>query len=411
MLSIIFYLLISCAVIRAQHIIPIDTSNVKTLRVDPDNAFGASASEAFESATYIPLETTKESTFGKIDKLEVTDEYFIILDENTNSILFFTRQGKFHHKIHGGNNKSMGNNDGIEAFKINRKAKEVVFLQMRNMQWKHMVFDFNGIKKLEVTVDSDDNILNNGIFLTADIAATAMMYDDDKKARVKKRFLLHYVKDLKTVSSKAFPYDVQGLKITGDYFDAGSGLSETGMDTAALFTRSNDYSIFKVSNSKVQQLYTLIFPLINAVPKNFLTDTTYNGKRKKMYEENPNLIYSLSNCQLAGSNLLFHVGKLYPLNLVYGLKSGTVIDFDKILTDESTYFLPVNKGKYYHNFPLAACDGESIYTSFSSIQMFEAHEENSGKAVNYNPALEAYFTKGSKTDNPVILQIKLKDNL
>lgn len=90
MLSIIFYLLISCAGISAQHIIPIDTSNVKTLRVDPDNAFGASASEAFQSATYIPLETTKESTFGKIDKLEITDEYFIVLDENTNSILFFT---------------------------------------------------------------------------------------------------------------------------------------------------------------------------------------------------------------------------------------------------------------------------------------------------------------------------------
>ncbi|RYE37744.1 MAG: 6-bladed beta-propeller, partial [Sphingobacteriales bacterium] len=97
--------------VNAQRIIPIDTSDVKTLRVDPSNSFGASASEAFDSATYIPLETTKESIFGKIDKLEVTDKYFIILDENTNSILFFDRQGKFQHKIYGGGNKSMGNSD------------------------------------------------------------------------------------------------------------------------------------------------------------------------------------------------------------------------------------------------------------------------------------------------------------
>lgn len=45
------------------------------------------------------------------------------------------------------------------------------------------------------------------------------------------------------------------------------------------------------------------------------------------------------------------------------------------------------------------------------LQMFDAHAENSDKTVDYTPALKSYFNKGSKTDNPVILQIKLKDNL
>jgi hypothetical protein len=410
-LGLILCLLGSCTALHAQRVIPIDTSHVKILRVDPDNSFGASASEAFESATYIPLETTKESTFGKIDKLEVTDEYFVILDENTNSILFFTKKGKFHHKIYGGNNNSMDNNDRIAAFKINRKGKEVIFLQRRDRQWKHMVFDFNGTKKSEVAVGDNDVILNDAIFLTADLAASAMGYDDDKKMGVKTRFLLHYVKDLKKVSLTAFPYDVSKLNIRDDYFDAGSGLSETGMDTAALFTRSNDYSIFKVSPSKVEQLYTLILPLIDAVPKDFLTDSRFNGLRRNMYKENSNLIYSLSNCYLAGPNLLFHAGRLHPVNIVYNVNSGTVIDFDKILSDESTYFLPINKGKYYHAFPLTACDGKSIYTSFSSMRMFDAHEENKDKNLKYGALLDNYFNKGSKTDNPVILQIKLNDNL
>jgi len=403
--------LFSSGVFAQIRTIPIDTSNVKILRVDPDNAFGASASEAFESADYIPLETTKESTFGKIDKLEVTDEYFIIFDENTNSILFFSRQGKFKHKIFGGSSKSMSNSDRIDNFNVNRKAKEVLFLQMRKGNWTQMIFDFNGNKKTEIVVKEDEYLLNNAVFLTADLAASAMGYDDDKKDGIKTRFLLKYVKNLKTVSSNAFPYDVQQLKITGDYFDAGSGIFETGMDTAALFTRSNDYGIFKVSPSKVQQLYQIVFPLISAVPKNFLTDNNFYGKRINMFKENPNLVYSLSNCQQAGPNLLFHAGKLRPLNLICNINSGTVIDFDKILSDELTWFMPVNKGKYYHTFPLAACDGKYVYTSFPSLQMFDAHQDNSGRVVNYNPVLGNYFKKGSKTDNPVILQVKLKDDL
>lgn len=410
-LLITIFLLSLCSVLQAQQIIPVDTSQAKTLRIDPGNAYGASATEAFESATYIPLETTKESTFGKIDKLEVTEDYFIIDDENTNSILFFDRQGKFLHKIFGGSNKSMDNNDRISTFNVNRKAREVVFLQMRNRVWTQMIFDFNGNKKRQVPVKEDDALLNNAVFLTADLAAAAMGYDDDQKDRVKTRFLIHYVKDFKTATSKAFPYKVPGLKIRDDYFDGGSGLSETGMDTAALFTLSNDYRIFKVSPSKVQQLYTLIFPLINAVPKNFLTDTSFNGKRHKMYTENRKLIYSLGNCQQAGPNLLFHTGNSNSQNLICNVNSGTVIDFDHILSDESTWFLPVNKGKYYHTFPLAACDGKFIYTSFSSLQMFDAHKDNSDKGIKYNPVLESYFSKRSKADNPVILQIKLKDNL
>jgi len=410
LLITIFLLSLSVA-LKAQRIIPVDTINVKTLRIDPGNAYGASASEAFESATYIPLETTKESTFGKIDKLEVTEDHLIIFDENTNAILFFDREGKFQHKISGGNNKTMDNNDRIATFNVNRKAKEVVFLQMRSRIWTQMVFGFNGIKKRQVSVKDDDALLNNAVFLTADLAASSMGYDDDQKERAKTRFLLHYVKGFKTATSKAFPYKVPGLKIRDDYFDGGSGLSETGLDTAALFTISNDYRIFKVGPSRIQQLYSLIFPLINAVPKNFLTDSSYNGKRRKMFNENPKLIYSISNCQQTGPNLLFHTGNLYPQNLICNINSGTVIDFDHILTDELTCFLPVNKGKYYHTFPLAACDGKLVYTSFPSLQMFDAHKENSGKGVKYSPALENYFSKGNKTDNPVILQIKLKDNL
>src|SRR5689334_22569280 len=90
-------ILISSAV--AQRIIPVDSSKTETLRIDPSNAVGGNASDFFTEVNYIPLETTGESLFGSISKLEITDDYFIIFDYNTHAILIFNKDGKFHAKI------------------------------------------------------------------------------------------------------------------------------------------------------------------------------------------------------------------------------------------------------------------------------------------------------------------------
>ena len=87
-----------------------------TIRIDPAHARGGTASQIFEKVNFIPLETTKESLFGKIDQLAVTKDYFIILDEQTNSILIFKKNGKFHAKIAGGGTQ-MGNNTSNKYWK------------------------------------------------------------------------------------------------------------------------------------------------------------------------------------------------------------------------------------------------------------------------------------------------------
>lgn len=78
-LSIIICLyLISVAEIKTQ---------ITTLHIDPDNAMSGTVSHIFESGRYIPLETTKVSSFGKIYQLKITDKYFIITDLDTRAIL------------------------------------------------------------------------------------------------------------------------------------------------------------------------------------------------------------------------------------------------------------------------------------------------------------------------------------
>ncbi|MBK8087175.1 MAG: 6-bladed beta-propeller [Chitinophagaceae bacterium] len=69
--------------------------SAQTLYFDPNSTIGAPASRVFESISYIPLETTRQSLFGQISRLVVTDQYFIIFDYDTQGLYFFDRSGKF----------------------------------------------------------------------------------------------------------------------------------------------------------------------------------------------------------------------------------------------------------------------------------------------------------------------------
>jgi hypothetical protein len=114
-----------------------------------------------------------------------------------------------------------------------------------------------------------------------------------------------------------------------------------------------------------------------------------------------------------GNNLLFEAstyGSNQEDNLVY-LKSGNLIAYKHILPDEASWFLPIydKVSSNFDNVGLASCDGTFVYTSLSSLCLFKANEEN--KDNNVKLPLAVYFTKGSTKDNPVILQLKLKDGL
>ena len=56
------------------------STNGKTLRVNPDGAIGGRVSQLIDSVLFVPLESSGESVFGLVDQLSVTDKYFIILD-------------------------------------------------------------------------------------------------------------------------------------------------------------------------------------------------------------------------------------------------------------------------------------------------------------------------------------------
>lgn len=60
------------------------------IRIDPFAAPGGVDTVLFDSIIYIPLETNRQSGFSTITQLEVTENYYIILDERLNTFFSLT---------------------------------------------------------------------------------------------------------------------------------------------------------------------------------------------------------------------------------------------------------------------------------------------------------------------------------
>src|SRR5690606_21354383 len=58
----------------------------------------AKASVLFSDAELVPLQTTKASQFTNIQDFLVTPHHFIFLDNASNAIFIFDKQGRFLHK-------------------------------------------------------------------------------------------------------------------------------------------------------------------------------------------------------------------------------------------------------------------------------------------------------------------------
>ena len=161
-----------------------------------------------------------------------------------------------------------------------------------------------------------------------------------------------------------------------------------------------------------------IFPLLSSLPTDFMTNKLYADKKVEWTEKNGDVLTGLGNFFRTGNNLVFKTFSRNGYNnkednLIYNLKSGTLIAYKHIQQDERSYFMPIydQTGWTFNNSGILACTGGSLYTSVSAVGMYKAYNDNADKNVKYPPALAEYFKKGSIKDNPAILQLKLKDDL
>lgn len=397
------------------HAAGIAQDNPLKIRLDPSDAMGASVSQVFAEVRFTPLETTKTSSFGQISELVITEEFFIILDDQTNAILIFRKDGKFHAKISGGSNPS----DRIMLFHVNRFAKEIQFVKSGNGQPKKYYFGFDAIKKKEEALAMEANsFLQYAELPGAGIIGQRYTAGEDYPDSTAYELTL-----LKTAKATAgyLPYNTKKSPLAkGDIRPySSSPFFRTTNDTILYFSRYWDYSVYRITPHTFQKELDFIFPRDYSLPAGFMTDSSLLGKRQEYAQSNKQAIYLIpSFLNLPGNYLLKLKNNQSPVDastvldytlFLYNIRSGTLIDLFKVLPDQSSSFLPIvdNLGNVSMN-AKAYSDGQHLYTSVSSLSMFLSQERNGDKKVRYEKTMENYFRTRNRKDNPVIVQLRPK---
>lgn len=374
-----------------------------TIRIDPESAIGGTASQIFDAVEFIPLQTTSESLFGSIDQMEVTDDYYFILDTRSRSILIFNRDGSLHTRIRsGGVDKYFG------FFTLNRIDKKIII----NNQFSNglLIYDYNGkyIGKEPFPVDA-----KSLYYFGSNSVLYNLSRPFDTKQATKMPYDLAYGNGFYPIRKYVNPYNPKFEN--GEYNIEYNPFNYSGEIGSCMFSLPFDYKAYQLNDTGLINTYKFIFPLHYSLPVNFSTDSIFKGQRAKYVysnRENVNKIYSVSNVYKIGDRLLFAAptGQLRigsDWNYLYNLKSGSLISFSRVTGDSTTFYFPILASLLEK---VDAVNNGEIFSSFPSFRIF-AIKNNIDKLVNYPPPLKKLLASGSKNDNPVIVKFRLKSNL
>lgn len=402
---LIIYSLFLVSFVGAQDL-RIDSSRMVTLRLDPSLARGTQVSKVFDEVEFIPLETSKESMFGKINQLEVAEGCFVIFDEDTMSIFIFEKDGKFRTKISNGRNANdRRDGSGFFGFKLkNEDGKTIVQLKSSDLLMsfdlkgklirkepidKHeleVVFDFPGSG---MTVKLNELIKSKGDSSYFEVA----LYGKDKK------FLTSY-----------FPFSISKI-LNDDLINSGKTFFDYGVQDEVFYTRYFENNIYKISKKDASLAYQIILPEKYSLPDNFIGNKTYKGKRMEYFQKNRDKFYGIFNTYLFGNNLFFNFSSFgYGKRaFLYKLKENQLISLSDLEPDLLSSFLPVTDLGILDEFKNRGFNlykDRYLYNSYSSLAMFALKEQNAAKKFKYNAVMTEYFKTQNKKSNPVIVRLK-----
>ncbi|MEC3878157.1 6-bladed beta-propeller [Parapedobacter sp. 10938] len=387
---------------------PVDTSTIRTLRIDPTTASGGNMSQVFDEINFIPLETTKESVFGDIGQLEVTESLFIVFDHDTKCILLFDRKGKYKTKIDVG--KVIGGRLSPEdidvyGFELYKKSSDYM-IEIRTASNVY-VFDTNA-KQIDHYNRNSNAHISTQEYIFKD-SVKLVSYYQNKKSEDKALYGYALLKNTQ-VLGKYFEIDTGKYSKTGDFAVGGPSFIETDNPEVLHAVRYYDYNIYQITSKGISIAYTLVFPSTNTIPYDFNRNKKYLGKKLDYFFKNPENIFGIGYTYQIGKYLYVKCGSLSANirrngSFVYDLENDYLISLNRLDPDSLSHHLPVI-GRWDNDFK--KYDGQYLYASLSSLELFSYHEQVRMKGYNYPAAMQNYFKNGDKKDNPVIIQLKPK---
>jgi len=377
----------------------IDVSRTQTLRLDPMSTRGISVSQLFDEVKFVPLETTPESLFGDISRLEVANNYYIISDQDTHCILLFNLDGSFKTKI-----KLEKKPFNFEYRLIDEPLDTKIFVQNGLTE---LTYDLNGklLKKEEIKQNEFKKV---SYYLKPEGIEVKIEYISDD--RVYEIAMLKYGK----VIYRAFPHEKDYFLKNGDLRTI---LKYADTPNELLFTRPYEYNIYRISPKGFKLDYKLLFPSEYSIPVDFTANYNDMIKRLDFKNKNRKIFYGLRNPVISGNYLFFNTIGLVSTrgekrDFVYNLKLNSLIALVDIEPDALSYYLPVTSIALNPFFSMNGgfhlFKNSYLYTSFSSLEMKALKDQNPNKNVKYDSALTKYFENYNSANNRVLVVLKPK---
>lgn len=390
--------------------------NVKKIRIDPTTAFGGKVSEYFDSVEYIPLETSAKSMFGDVLEMVVTDSSFVIFDYDTHSILFFRSDGKFISRVTGGPNVYMKifhdfahKNIGIQY--LNSTTRKDIL--------SHYTYTGKLLSSRELPVVKNSYyspVISLGNGYSARFNNAFLM-----RGRQPVDTTIHLISIYKNQKIQHSFFPVLQSRDIGLCMIAGSMEPPKIVENDAFYVSMPlDYRVYKVTPADTQFLFQFVFPAKRTLSKEIFNPANkrYLDSVTRRIPDDENTIIDVSNIFFRGSKLFFklnmraytsYVGSdsKYQYNFIYDTLSSKLVSLERITADDKSYFLPFMSNRV--NISGLDYNNGHFYTSISSLKMFTAQKNLTGKEVSFPPALEAYFKNQSRKSNPVIVRLKLKE--
>src|SRR5690606_33981536 len=150
--------------------------------------------------------------------------------------------------------------------------------------------------------------------------------------------------------------------------------------------------IDRIKKSGICGAYTLVFPKENSIPKDFNPNNIYFEKKIAYFFNYPKKIVEIGHTYKIGNNLYFICGSISSDirnngSFIYNLANNYLISLNRLDIDDTSSYLPI-MGRWDNN--IKKYDGEYLYCSLSSLEMFNFYEQEKDKNRKYPVVMNAY---------------------
>lgn len=400
------------------------------ITLDPSRATDTSFFSVFDEAEVIPLQTNRQSVFGFIKQLVVTGKYFIVLDTDTDAVLFFDKNGNYVTKY---KNKLARysisfiqwdrSSDALLVFSRNKNydlpAQKLQHLLSSGSQEditklvraaRIRMGDAGNISteelKSKAVFLTDPVCLGNGQFAYSFINANARNADTiDYQLRIA---------DGTKMLKAFFPYNARTDSLFYGRMAFQCLVIPTLSDSVFFVTRPFHPSVYTLHPSGITESYRVVKPPGER-------PAFSRGIESASFFDGPTLIVSGSR-ELRGNSRAFNsvnditnivdfkqflfFNMRQPFSdysyYIFDKESRKIYNYEGLTADSAGFVLPV-KGA------VLAFDEKNIYQSRPARALLGMKKDNEKKEVSYPESLARFLRTGRKTDNPVIIRLKPKE--